>query len=108
MLKKGSASGNVLPGALSPTTATGYLPQYSGNAIASLGPTVSNNPTSRVSPNADDKFVELEGSRAPMEKIGENCPPSSAPSMETGITKDLHERMLRDAARRGVIGSDWQ
>jgi hypothetical protein len=105
MLKKGSTSGNVLPGTISSTTATGYLPQYSGNAVASLGPTISNNSPSRISPTADDK---LDGPRLTMEKIGENCPPSSAPSIEHDVTKDLHERMLRDAKRRGVIGSDWQ
>ncbi|GAW13210.1 hypothetical protein ANO14919_025900 [Xylariales sp. No.14919] len=108
MLKKGPASGNVLPGTVSSTTATGYLPQYAGNAIASLGPTISNGSPARVSPNADDKLIELEGPRVAMEKVGENCPPSSAPSMEHDITKDLHQRMLRDAERRGVIGSDWQ
>ncbi|KAI0518249.1 hypothetical protein F5B22DRAFT_654131 [Xylaria bambusicola] len=108
MLKKGSASGNVLPGTISSTTATGYLPQYAGNAIASLGPTISNVSPARVSPNADDKLVELEGPRVAMDKVGENCPPSSAPSIEHDITKDLHQRMLRDAERRGVIGSDWQ
>ncbi|KAI8631006.1 hypothetical protein F5Y19DRAFT_463805 [Xylariaceae sp. FL1651] len=108
MLKKGSTSGNALPGAVSSTTATGYLPQYSGNAIASLGPTISNSSPARVSPTADNKFVELEGSHLTAEKTGENCPPSSAPSIEHDITKDLHERMLRDAERRGVIGSDWQ
>ncbi|KAI0432858.1 hypothetical protein F5Y09DRAFT_352865 [Xylaria sp. FL1042] len=108
MLKKGSTSGNVLPGAISSTTATGYLPQFAGNAVASLGPTISNGSPARVSPNADDKLIELEGSRVAMEKVGENCPPSSAPSIEHDITKDLHQRMLRDAERRGVIGSDWQ
>ncbi len=108
MLKKGSTSGNVLPGAISSTTATGYLPQYAGNAIASLGPTISNGSPARVSPNADDKLIELEGPRVAMEKVGENCPPSSAPSIEHDVTKDLHQRMLRDAERRGVIGSDWQ
>ncbi|KAI0859326.1 hypothetical protein F4860DRAFT_483150 [Xylaria cubensis] len=108
MLKKGSTSASVLPSAISATTATGYLPQYAGNAIASFGPTISNGSPARVSPNADDKLIELEGPRVAMEKIGENCPPSSAPSMEHDITKDLHQRMLRDAERRGVIGSDWQ
>ncbi|KAJ8114818.1 hypothetical protein ONZ43_g4814 [Nemania bipapillata] len=107
MLKRGSTSGNVLPGAVSSTTATGYLPQYAGNAIASLGPTISNGSLARVSPNADDKLIELEEPCVAM-KVGENCPPSSAPSIEHDITKDLHQRMLRDAERRGVIGSDWQ
>ncbi|KAI1817101.1 hypothetical protein GGS20DRAFT_575022 [Poronia punctata] len=107
MLKKGPASGTVLPGTITSTTASGYLPQYSGNAIASLGPTVSSNSPPRGPPNPDDKFVEVEGHRAVMEKTGENCPPSSAPSLESGAAKEVHERMLRDAGRRGVIGSDW-
>jgi hypothetical protein len=108
MLKKGSASGHALPGAVSSTTATGYLPQYSGNAIASFGPMAPNGSPALASPNTDDKFTEFEGPRLATEKVGENCPPSSAPSIEHDITKDLHERMLRDAERRGVIGSDWQ
>ncbi|KAI1820565.1 hypothetical protein F4861DRAFT_545453 [Xylaria intraflava] len=108
MLKKGSTSGSALPSAVSSTTATGYLPQFAGNAIASLGPTISNGSPARVSLQPDDKLVGLEGARPATEKVGENCPPSSAPSTEHDITKDLHERMLRDAERRGVIGSDWQ
>ncbi|GAP88986.2 hypothetical protein SAMD00023353_3400670 [Rosellinia necatrix] len=108
MLKKGSTSGNVVPGTVSSTNATGYLPQYAGNAIASLGPTISNVSPARASPNADDKFIELEGPHAAMGKVGENCPPSSAPSLENDATKELHQHMFRDAERRGVIGSDWQ
>ncbi|KAI1330563.1 hypothetical protein F5Y16DRAFT_424985 [Xylariaceae sp. FL0255] len=109
MLKKGSTSGNVLPGAVSSTTAKGYLPQYSGNAIASLGPTISNGSPARGSPNPDDnKQCDSDRLTPPTTKMRENCPPSSAPSIEHDVTKDLHDRMLRDAERRGVIGSDWQ
>ncbi|KAI1173190.1 hypothetical protein F4777DRAFT_600832 [Nemania sp. FL0916] len=103
MLRKGSTTGNALPGAISSTNATGYLPQYAGNAMASFGPTIANStPT-----NPDDKLVELEGSHVAV-KTGENCPPSSAASLEHDVAKDLYQRMLRDAERRGVIGSDWQ
>ncbi|KAI0205755.1 hypothetical protein F4808DRAFT_472389 [Astrocystis sublimbata] len=108
MLKKGSTSATALPSAISSTTATGYLPHYAGNAIASFGPTMSNNSAARVPPNVDDKLVELDGPRTAMERTGENVPPSSAPSIEHDITKNLHQHMLRDAERRGVIGSDWQ
>ncbi|KAI1438612.1 hypothetical protein GGR50DRAFT_703809 [Xylaria sp. CBS 124048] len=108
MLKKGSTSGNVLPGALSSATATGYLPQFAGNAIASLGPTISNGSPARGPLDVDDKHVGLEGPRLAMEKVGENCPPGSAAPMERDVVKDLQKRMIRDAERRGAIGSDWQ
>lgn len=45
MLKKQptmTMSGSVLSGAVSSTTATGYLPQYRGSAAASLAPTIMN------------------------------------------------------------------
>ncbi|KAI1269890.1 hypothetical protein F5Y18DRAFT_414711 [Xylariaceae sp. FL1019] len=108
ILKKGSTSGAALTGTVSSTTATGYLPQYYGNAVASLGPTISNMSPVAASLDVVDKLTELEAPRSATEKSGENCPPSSAPSLEHDVTKDLHERMLRDAKRRGVIGSDWQ
>ncbi|KAI0156630.1 hypothetical protein GGR57DRAFT_511528 [Xylariaceae sp. FL1272] len=108
ILKKGSTSGAALTGTVSSTTATGYLPQYSGNAVASLGPTISNVSQAAASLDIDDKLNELETPHSATEKSGENCPPSSAPSLEHDVTKDLHERMILDAKRRGVIGSDWQ
>ncbi|KAI1496398.1 hypothetical protein F5X99DRAFT_72898 [Biscogniauxia marginata] len=111
MLKKGSTSGNVLPSAVSSTTATGYLPQYFGHAAASLGPAISNpnGSPARTSPNGGNKPVEIDAVQGPAEKVGENCPPGEAPEADyDAATKDLHERMLRDAERRGVIGSDWQ
>ncbi|KAI1636164.1 hypothetical protein F4809DRAFT_641723 [Biscogniauxia mediterranea] len=109
MLKKGSTSGNVLPSTVSSTTATGYLPQYFGHAAASLGPAISNpnGSPARGSSNGS-KPVETDAVQGPAEKVGENCPPGEAASVDYDATKDLHERMLRDAERRGVIGSDWQ
>ncbi|KAI5928263.1 hypothetical protein F4810DRAFT_647684 [Camillea tinctor] len=105
MLKKGSTSGNVLPSTVSSTTATGYLPQYFGHAAASLGPAISNPNGSPVRPSSNgSKPVETDAVQEPAEKVGENCPPGEAPSADQDATKDLQERMLRDAERRGVIG----
>ncbi|CAJ2511795.1 Uu.00g074200.m01.CDS01 [Anthostomella pinea] len=112
MLKKGSGStsGNALPSAVSATTATAYLPQFFGHAASSLSPAVLNTNSSpaRSGTASQDKPGEVDISLPAAQKVGENCPPSSAPSLEYDATKDLHERMLRDAERRGVIGSDWQ
>ncbi|KAI0025645.1 hypothetical protein F4780DRAFT_217273 [Xylariomycetidae sp. FL0641] len=115
MLKKGSTSGQALPSAVSSTTATGLLPQYYGNAAASLGPAISSNNAiaspGRVAAGTGGKSTDFEGllpGSLPAEKVGKNCPPSSTASAEYDVTRDLHERMLRDAERRGVIGSDWQ
>ncbi|KAI1343927.1 hypothetical protein F5Y15DRAFT_426485 [Xylariaceae sp. FL0016] len=111
MLKKGPTSGNVLPSAVSSTTATGYLPQYFGNAAASLTPAISSNVKSspvRASPSAENKPVELGASQPAAEKVGENCPPSAAPPLDHDVvTRELLEHTMRDAERRGVIGSDW-
>ncbi|KAI1766542.1 hypothetical protein GGR53DRAFT_518929 [Hypoxylon sp. FL1150] len=108
MLKKGSTSSTVLPSAVSSTNATGYLPPYQGNAAASLCPSVSNANSSgaRVSSQAGDKTVETDPSQPATEKVGENCPPSEARSADYDPLKDVQERMIRDAQRRGVIGSD--
>lgn len=105
MLKKGSTSSAVLPGAVSSTTATGYLPPYQGNAAASLGPSVSNANSSgaRIS---SQKPTDNDSSQPTTEKVGENCPPSEARSADYDPLKDVQERMIRDAQRRGVIGSD--
>ncbi|KAI0013256.1 hypothetical protein F4779DRAFT_613784 [Xylariaceae sp. FL0662B] len=109
MLKRGSTSGTALPSAVSSTTATGYLPPYLGNAAASLSPAISNTMGSpaRASPGAGDKPVDFDVPQASAEKIGENCPPKGSPSADYDPMKDLQERMLRDAERRGVIGPDW-
>ncbi|XXG97001.1 hypothetical protein Hte_003294 [Hypoxylon texense] len=110
MLKKGPASSTVLPSAVSSTTATGYLPPYQGNAAASLGPSVSNTNSSgaRSSTQVGDKRLEHDSSQLAAEKVGENCPPSEARSADYDPLKDIQERMIRDAQRRGVVGSDWK
>lgn len=109
MLKKGPTSGTVLPGAISSTTATGYLPQYHGHAAASLSPAIANagNSAARSSPETGDKAVGGSPSQSSAEKVGENCPPNETRSADYDPLKDVQERMLRDAERRGVIGSDW-
>ncbi|KAI1481293.1 hypothetical protein F4774DRAFT_374902 [Daldinia eschscholtzii] len=108
MLKRGSTSGTVVPSTVSSTTATGYLPQYHGHAAASLGPAISNtsNTTARTSPEAGDKGIEYDTQRS-AEKVGENCPPNETRSADYDPLKDVQERMLRDAERRGVVGSEW-
>lgn len=112
MFKKGQASGAALPSAISATTATGYLPQYSGHAAASLSPAISNatGSATRATSGADGKPVELEGgvSRGPAAKLGENRHPREGSSLEPDATKEIRERMLRDAERRGIIGPGWQ
>lgn len=108
MLKRGSTSGAALPSAVSSTTATAYLPQYHGHAAASLGPTISNanGPAPQASPEGS-KTADRASSHLSAEKVGENRRPSETRSEEYDPLKDIQERMLRDAERRGVIGSDW-
>ncbi|XDG03242.1 hypothetical protein ABKA04_002857 [Annulohypoxylon sp. FPYF3050] len=108
MLKKGSTSGAALPSAVSSTTATAYLPQYHGHAAASLGPTISNanGHAPQASPDGS-KTADRASSHLSAEKVGENRRPSETRSEEYDPLKDIQERMLRDAERRGVIGSDW-
>lgn len=43
MRKKGKTSANVVAGQVSPMTAQGVLPHYSGHATASLTPTITTN-----------------------------------------------------------------
>ncbi|KAL7918656.1 hypothetical protein ACQKWADRAFT_330514 [Trichoderma austrokoningii] len=42
MMKRGTSSGNAVPGTVSSTTAQGVLPHYSGHATASLAPSATN------------------------------------------------------------------
>ncbi|RYP52376.1 hypothetical protein DL769_010688 [Monosporascus sp. CRB-8-3] len=109
VLKKGSASGTALPSAISSTTATGYLPQYFGHAAASLSPAILNAAGS-PSRGVEAKLGELDSSapQGTADKLGENRRPWDGSGPESDTTKDIRERMLRDAERRGVIGSGWQ
>lgn len=42
MMKRGTSSGNAVPGTVSAETAKGFLPHYGGHATASLTPTATN------------------------------------------------------------------
>ncbi|RYP07893.1 hypothetical protein DL764_002259 [Monosporascus ibericus] len=109
VLKKGSASGTALPSAISSTTATGYLPQYFGYAAASLSPAILN-ATGSPARGVEAKLSEFDSSapQGTADKLGENRPPRDGTGTESDTTKDIRQRMLRDAKRRGVIGSYWQ
>ncbi|RYO89668.1 hypothetical protein DL766_004068 [Monosporascus sp. MC13-8B] len=108
VLKKGSASGTALPSAISSTTATGYLPQYFGHAAASLSPAILN-ATGSPARGGEAKLSERDSgvSQGTADMLGENRPPRDGSCPESDTTKDIRERMLRDAERRGLIGSGW-
>lgn len=107
-MKNGSTSGAAAPGSVSSTTANGVLPQFGGYAAASLSPAITNGNGS-VRAIAGSKGDGEAGIRqAQAEKNGENRPLSNMPSAQADIIADLHQRMLRDAERRGVIGPGWQ
>jgi hypothetical protein len=77
MLKRGSTSANVVPGAVSPTTVQGLLPQYAGHATASLTPAMARqaaSPRGVVSKPGDQGDTKAPGT----EKQGENRPPTEA------------------------------
>ncbi|KAI0124873.1 hypothetical protein BJ170DRAFT_696434 [Xylariales sp. AK1849] len=104
MLRKGSTSGIAIPSAVSSTTATGYLPQYFGHAAVSLSPAVTNVNSPRTSSGGKVSEQDPITQQPQAQKMRENMPPSK----EAEIIADLHQRMLRDAERRGVIGPGWQ
>ncbi|KAH6645827.1 hypothetical protein BKA67DRAFT_663710 [Truncatella angustata] len=108
MMKKASTSGAATPGSVSSMTANGFLPQLGGHAVASLTPAMTNANDSLRVLSGGKGDAELPGKRAHSEKTGENRPPTDLPSSQADIIADLHQRMLRDAERRGVIGPGWQ
>lgn len=79
MLKRGLTSSDVLPSAVSSTTAHGYLPQFSGHAAASLSPTLSGtiSSPSRGSPGKDSDIHSNGTSTFMAPKTAENCPPAT-------------------------------
>jgi hypothetical protein len=102
MLKKGPTSS-----ALSSTTAQGFLPHYTGNAAASLTPSLSTNQLSSTRDVASGKFAEMHGlnensgvslSAAPEKR--ENCPPGGVSSLE-----DQFKHLAVDAATRRNLAS---
>ncbi|KAI1388710.1 uncharacterized protein F4822DRAFT_429327 [Hypoxylon trugodes] len=99
MLKKGSTSGMALPGAISSTTATGYLPPLNGYAAASLNPSISN-AAARALGESGDKVADYS-SQPPASKTGENRPPNGTRSEDIDTFRDGQEQKLRR-----VVGSE--
>ncbi|KAK8134660.1 hypothetical protein PG984_006672 [Apiospora sp. TS-2023a] len=103
MLKKGTASGVAVPRTVSSTTATGYVPPLSSHGTASLGPAFVN-----ANGHAARSLLgkaEQDPAGLPAEKVGENRPPQQQTLKQQDDIADLHQRMLRDAERRGI---NWQ
>ncbi|SPQ20589.1 9a8032c6-8aef-4c54-9504-7f657065a8d5 [Thermothielavioides terrestris] len=102
VLKKGQSSS-----ALSSTTAQGLLPHYTGNAAASLVPSLSTNQASSPRDGAPGKLSDVQdltdGGGAPLsavpEKLGENRPPNGVSSLE-----DQFKHLSMDATSRRNLG----
>lgn len=63
IIKKGPTCSNVIPGAVSSTTAQGILPQYAGHATAALSPAIAESPSLTTEPRLEapsDDFPEAE------------------------------------------------
>lgn len=89
MLKRGLTSSDVLPSAVTSTTARGYLPHFTGHATTSLSPTISGTigSPSRGSPAKEAEPNSTGTSTFMAPKTGENAPP--APSDRTSISDTL-------------------
>lgn len=89
MLKRGLTNSDVLPSAVTSTTAQGYLPQFTGHATALLSPTISGTvgSPSRGSPAKEAEANSAGTSTFMAPKTGENAPP--APSDRTSISDTL-------------------
>lgn len=103
MLKKGPTSS-----ALSSTTAQGFLPHYTGNAAASLTPSLATNQQSSTRAVSTGKLPDIHDlnenggvvlSNGP-EKRGENCPPGGVSSLE-----DQFKHLAVDVATRRDLTS---
>ncbi|KAL2174368.1 uncharacterized protein P884DRAFT_314686 [Thermothelomyces heterothallicus CBS 202.75] len=99
VLRKGATSS-----ALSSTTAQGFLPHCTGNAAASLTPSLSTNQISSTRDISSGKLSDVHDlsensgpapSNVP-EKRGENCPPSGVSSLED----QFKHLAVDDATRR--------
>ncbi|KAM0251737.1 hypothetical protein ACHAQJ_008012 [Trichoderma viride] len=76
MMKRGTSSGNAVPGTVSSTTAQGVLPHYSGHATASLAPTATNINSSPREQGTKSITAFEGGSMSPAaERQIENRPP---------------------------------
>jgi hypothetical protein len=76
MLKNGKSSANAAPGKVSPMTAQGVLPNYSGHATASLTPTIANTTSSRGPGTKAGDLSNVRSAQGSAEKRGENRPPA--------------------------------
>ncbi|KAK8862969.1 hypothetical protein PGQ11_009204 [Apiospora arundinis] len=103
MQKKGSASGVAVPSTVSSTTATGYVPPLSSHGTTSLAPAFVN-ANGHAIRSALGK-AEQDTLGMPTDKVGENRPPHQPSLKQQEDIADLHQRMLRDAERRGI---NWQ
>jgi hypothetical protein len=75
-MKRGTSSGNAVPGTVSSTTAQGVLPHYSGHATASLAPTATNINSSPREQGTKSGNANESGSISPVtERQVENRPP---------------------------------
>lgn len=76
MMKRGTSSGNAVPGTVSSTTAQGVLPHYSGHATASLAPTATNiNSAPREQATKSGNSNEGGSTNSAVERQIENRPP---------------------------------
>lgn len=87
MLKRGLTSSDVLPSAVSSTTAHGFLPQFAGNAAALLSPTISASPSSpsRASPSKDTEVIINGASSFMAQKTAKNCPPAAGERLSDAL-----------------------
>ncbi|KAF4975454.1 hypothetical protein FZEAL_7751 [Fusarium zealandicum] len=96
MRKKGKTSANVIASKVSPMTAQGVLPHYTGHAAASLTPAIANTtPNSRGSSAKLGEANEIGSANTGAEKRGENRPP-------TGLLEhQMRSVSLQDKNHRG-------
>ncbi|KAM0429011.1 hypothetical protein ACHAPT_006815 [Fusarium lateritium] len=88
MRRRGKTSANAVAGQVSPMTAQGVLPHYSGHATASLTPAIANTtPNSRGSGAKLGEAHNIPSTNTAAEKRGENKPPM-----------DLLEQQLRSVS----------
>lgn len=80
MLKRGLTSSDVLPSTVSSTTAHGYLPQYTDQAVLSMSPELSGTVTSTThgSPSKHNEVDTNGTSTFMVQKAPENYPPATA------------------------------
>lgn len=80
MFKRGLTSSDVLPSTVSSTTAHGIFPHLTGNAAASLSPTLTGSITSpsRSSPSKETDISCNGTSTFMKQKTAETCPPATA------------------------------